>query len=98
MRTRRRRGSESGAAGRVPARRGPRGRRRRGLAPDAPRGEAREERVAVHAETTRGAALVPVLALERAQHVGLLEAVARLAERQRTRLVLAVGGAHLVHG
>ena len=37
----------------------------------------------MHAEAPRGAALVPVLALQRAQDVHLLEAVARFLERQR---------------
>ena len=49
-------------------------------------------------EAAGGAALVPALALERPQHVGLLEAVARLAERRRARVALAPRGRHLVHG
>src|SRR5258705_8877197 len=77
-----------------------RGRRagRRLVAAEAPGGEASEEGIAMYAEPARGAALVPALPLERAQHVGLLEAVARLAERERTGLYLAVGGRRLVHG
>src|SRR5712671_1099865 len=87
----------SGASGRIAARRRPRPGRRL-VAAEAPRGEAREESIAMHAEAARGAALVPALPLERAQHVGLLEAVARLAEGERTGLRFAVGGGRLVHG
>ena len=56
---------------------------------EAPRLQARQERIPVHAQAARGAALVPVLALQGAQHEGLLEAVARLAERERARLALS---------
>src|ERR1700682_548002 len=50
---------------------------------DAPGRQSGEEGVAVHAEEPRGAASVPILALEGTQHVGLLEAIAGLVERQR---------------
>jgi hypothetical protein len=52
--------------------------------------------VAVHAHPARGAALVPVLAFRRPQHAGLLEAVARLPEREGG-LALDPGRSYLVH-
>ena len=52
----------------------------------------------MHAEDPGGAALVPVLALERTQHIGLLEALARLLQRQRRRLAHAPTLPGLVHG
>ena len=50
----------------------------------------------MHAEAPRGAALVPVLALQRAQHIGVLEAVARFLEREHTGAGVAAPPAGLV--
>src|SRR5712692_2104812 len=52
-------------------------------AADAPGRHSGDERIAVYAQAARGAALVPVLPLERAKKIGLLEPVSRLAERER---------------
>src|SRR6185295_5824605 len=57
-----------------------------------------DEGIAMDAEDPGGAALVPVLALERTQHVGLLEALARLLERERRGLAHAPSLPGLVHG
>src|SRR5262249_62100416 len=59
------------------------------LATDSPGGEAGEQRVAMHAEDASRARAIPILALEGAQHVGLLEAVTRVLERQRDRAAVA---------
>src|SRR4026207_2091445 len=56
---------------------------------EAPCLRAGQQRVPVHAQAARGAALVPVLALQRAQHEGLLESIARLAEGERAGLALS---------
>src|SRR5262245_50789857 len=59
------------------------------LAPDSPGGEAGKQRVAMHAEGASRARAIPVLSLEGAQHVGLLETVTRVLKRQGRRAAVA---------
>src|SRR5437016_12218419 len=65
---------------------------------DAPCRHAGDQRVSVDAQAARRAALVPVLPLEGAKKICLLEPVPRFAEGQRVVPHVARALAHLVDG